>query len=121
MLPNQVDHLWSLLRILRLGRLPAANQPADRTEGAFLRDGANGLSARGFKSSNFFRREKSGGRPFMAILLSLAKYTVVQGAEKSGSKAAALQIVSSQYYAGLSRMSFRLVETQGNSGGRQQC
>jgi len=36
--------------------------------------------------------------------LSPGKYRVWQGAEKSGSKAAALRITSSQYYAGLSHV-----------------
>jgi hypothetical protein len=37
------------------------------------------------------------------LLLSLAKYRVVQGGRKSGSRAAALQMTSSQYYAQLSK------------------
>gem|GEM_PF-4043934 len=36
-------------------------------------------------------------------LLSIAKYRVVRVTEKSGSRAAALQIATSQYYAGLSK------------------
>ena len=39
--------------------------------------------------------------PSYFLLLSLAKYEVVRVDEKSGSEAAALQIATSQYYAGI--------------------
>jgi hypothetical protein len=52
--------------------------------------------------------EREFGDPDAASreLLSLAKYRDVRATEKSGGRAAALQIASSQYYGGLSWMSF---------------
>ena len=49
-----------------------------------------------------FMLDVSDLRSRFANLLCLAKYRVVRVDEKSGSRAAALQIATSQYYAGLS-------------------